>query len=195
MLLDIVILPPSEVRKKVGRIIPKSVTKRMTLVVDNKKFIPHISLFHLKTNKAGLLEVIKATEEVIKDCRPLVFRSLNYSASNRWLTLFLSNSKHLKKLNTEIINKCFLLRTGTMPWTEDYPPTKQAINNRKRLGNNGGRSFKSHFTIGVAKSAVDAKEIVDVLKPVKMKFISNQIAVCEVNFWHQVTKVLKKFKI
>ena len=195
MLLDIVILPPDKVRQKVGKIIPKSVVKQMTLVVDNKKFIPHISLFHLKINKVGLLKVIKVVEEIVKDYKPLVFESLNYSASNRWLTLFLSSNQYLKKLNTEIINKCFLLRTGTMPWTEDYPPTKQAISNRKKFGNNGGRSFKPHFTIGVAKSAVDAKEIVDVLKPVKIKFISNQIAVCEVNFWHQVTRVLKKFRI
>ncbi len=33
------------------------------------------------------------------------------------------------------------------------------------------------------------------LNNIKFKFTADTIAICEVNFWHQVTRVIKTFKL
>lgn len=55
MLIDIVMLPPQNIRKRIGTKMKKEMGNIPNFfVVDNRKLIPHLSLWHMKIAKKEL---------------------------------------------------------------------------------------------------------------------------------------------
>ncbi len=201
MLLDIVILPPSDVRKKIGQAV-LSATQGVVCkyVVDNKKLIPHVSLFHIKTSKIRLSKLSPIVKEITHQQRPFLVKSERMKAENT-LSLRLFNSQAFKKMHRNTVLKCYHLRTGEMPWTPiNLPainlPTKLEKYFRKKYGTQHVlRLKKPHFTLACLKNKIDAQIVAKRLSNMKVSFKVKEVAICEVNFWHQVTKVLERFEI
>ncbi|MBI4054300.1 MAG: hypothetical protein HY397_03155 [Candidatus Doudnabacteria bacterium] len=198
MLLDIVILPPKGLREKIGRAVTRSVAGRPTVfVVDNKKLIPHLSLFHLRTSPARVSKVTTQVRIISKKHHTSRVRLLKVEIVGRFLGMTLSNNPKLKKLNREVVAKTRALRTGMMPWTSAGRPKLWEQKNRERYGtqHNIGKTFRPHFTLAILKDHQAAAQATNQLKNLKFSFSAGTIAVCEVNWWHQVTRVIKTFKL
>ena len=67
MLVDIVILPPPEIRRKIGRTIKRSVGKSPAFfVVENQRLIPHLSLWHLRISANEIGNLIEELKRAVK---------------------------------------------------------------------------------------------------------------------------------
>lgn len=198
MLLDIVILPPQELRQKIGRKM-KDAMKGVSSVffVDNKRLIPHLSLFHISTSPPRIKKLEKIVSNIVNKYRPLQISSTKFMAKGKNGGFELSNTTRLKKLNREMVAACYELRTGSMPWTSENNPTALQRRNRKKYGtqHNIGKAFRPHFTMFKLKDERHTNQIVAKMDKIKFSFIGDTIAICEVDFWHQVTRVLKTFKL
>jgi len=199
MLLDIVILPPDKVRQKISKAVTRA-TKGLDveLIVDNKKLIPHLSLFHINTKKESLSKLEKTIKESILFYTPVsIYQKDLYAEGEGWFGFTLSKHRELTKLKQRLVVNCYPLKTAMMPWVHKRKPTKLERNNRSKYGvsYNIGKSFWPHFTLGQMSNEKDAKVVVVRLKGFDFSFKADTVALCEVNFWHQVTRVLKKFRI
>ena len=74
MLYDIVIVPPKNLRHKIGqRVLSVTRGKPATFVVDNIRLIPHLSLFHVRTSKTQLAKLFHVVEQIIKKYEPQLY--------------------------------------------------------------------------------------------------------------------------
>lgn len=129
MLVDIVILPPAKLREKLGKQITKA-TKGYPhiFVVDNKKFIPHVSLFHLRSSRDRLSRIFAIVQDIIKDYKLKSLKLTQFDVGEEqgrsWVGIGLSNSKGLIQLHKAIVDGSKDLRTSMMPFTSKRKATK-----------------------------------------------------------------------
>jgi hypothetical protein len=200
MLLDIVILPPTTLRRRLGLAIRKAAEGfSVKYVVDNKKLIPHISLFHMnmKITRERISELDKSIHNSLSSFRPTIIRCRKIIAVDGELSYILSNPPSVKALNKSAIKNCVGLRTGIMPWLPKRRPTILEKKNRELYGvhYNIGKMFNPHFTMLKMNRSHDVKMVFQKLKLRHFQFKANTIALCKVNRRHQVTKILKKFMV
>ncbi|MCH8069203.1 MAG: 2'-5' RNA ligase family protein [Candidatus Marinimicrobia bacterium] len=140
MLLDIVILPPKKLRDDVGKKISNIAKGRpYTYLVDNKKLIPHLSLFHININKRNLPELSEKIRVVLEHHKPFNIRSVKFghpSVKNGQVFFLLAKSRALKKLHTDIVNSCHSLRAGEVPLTGITKLTSLAKFYQKKIPEN-----------------------------------------------------------
>jgi 2'-5' RNA ligase len=197
MLLDIVILPPAELREKIGKRIREAAREIPSVfVVDNNKLIPHLSLFHLRTTQGRIKKLELRIKRILKKYRPILIKSSKVELSHVGSgVVFIKTSSNqvLRQLRAEVFNSCYPLRTGMMPWMpRSRKPTRLEIQARKRYGIHF--SFYPHITAAMLRDAKYAPKMASKLKEMKFEFLADTIAIAEVNFWHQVTRVIKKFR-
>lgn len=198
MLLDIVILPPPKLREQLGKKTKQAVKGYPhVFVVDNKKFIPHASLFHLNTSRQELEKIESIVNRISREFKPTKIRNLRFQKHEHSVGFELSNNPTLQKLNRDIVNNLYRLRTGEMPWSPSRPPTKLEKKRREKYGTqwNVEGYFHPHFTMARFKNPNDGQEVVKKMSSIKFDFLADTIAICEVNFYHQVTRVIKEFKL
>ena len=196
MLLDIVILPPAKLRERIGQAVLRA-TRGVACkyVIDNEKLIPHVSLFHIRTSKLRLAELSKIVREIAGQYKPFKIKSKGVRVGNP-LYFWLSNDKNFKKIHRDTVLKSYHLRTGEMPWTSTKLPTKLESYFRKKYGTQHVLGLKSpHFTLVRLKNKADSQMVARRLSSFKFEFIASEVAICEVNFWHQVTRILKRFRV
>ena len=199
MLLDIVILPPSGLRKKLGKKIKSAVNPFPHIfVVDNKKFIPHISLFHIHTSKKKIREMSKIIKKILVNHRAIKMSSIGFDVGlepgQSWFGVSLNNSKELRQLHKEVVYSCRDLRTGKMP-TTSKKITKLELEYRENFGSRHIlKLFYPHITLAMLKNIADTKTIEKQWKGLKINLTPKEVAITKVNYWHQVTKIIKKFK-
>ena len=200
MLLDIVILPPLKLRQRLGKKVREAAKGISSVfVVDNKKFIPHLSLFHIRTSKTRIRNLKSRIREVLKKYQVFKLETLGFywggGPGHQWICQEIINPKILARLHEEIIKTCNDLRTGMMPST-----SRRLSKLKKYYRNKYGVShllkfFRPHFTLGMVKSKEDLKDMIKRMRPLRIKFLADTVAITEVNFWHQVTRVIKRFQI
>lgn len=199
MLLDIVILPPANLRNKIGKaVIQATAGHPCRYVIDNKKLIPHMSLFHIRTSSQRFPELGRKVKIVISKYCPQIVRNTGLRAyEGIWGTILLTNNKALQKLNKHIVQECYKLRTGQMPWNSKEKPKGPALKKRLKYGtqHNIGKTFVPHFTVFAAPDETSAQKILKKLESFKFSFRGDTIAICRVNSNHQVTKILKTFRL
>ncbi len=198
MLVDIVILPPNKIRNIVSRAIIKAVGDfQYVYMADNKNFIPHISFFHVNINKRKLPILLDKVEENLNNYHPTKIFYKNTLVDGKGIWFSLSSHKLLIKFNNLMIKVCAPLRDGLIPWIPKRAPTELEKFNRKTYGTHYciGQGFKPHFTLVKLKSRLGAKVVYQRIKINKFSFKADTIAVCEINRYGQVTKVLKTFKL
>ncbi len=198
MWLDIVILPPSTLRQRMGKKI-KHATKglKTVFVVDNKKLIPHLSLFHIRTSKARLSRLSRIVKGTIKKYKRMKLRAAGLEISKSGSGIVYVNIScplKLVRLHEEVFNSCYPLRTGPMPWViKSRKPTSQEKLDRKKYGTH--LKFHPHFTLAMFQNYRDGEKVIERMGRVKFDFTADTVTVTEVNFWHQVIRVIKKFKL
>ena len=201
MFLDIVILPPKELRERLGKKIKQATADYpKVIVVDNKKFIPHVSLFHIRTSKAGLKKISKLLPEIIKNYRSIKLSSTIFDIRGEsgriWFVLGLTNPRELRKLNSKVVYACRSFRTGMMPFTSKRKATKLEKQYRKDFGSRHIlKLFRPHITLAMLKHKDDARAVERKWRGLKLNFTPDEVAITEVNYWHQVTRIIKKFKL
>jgi hypothetical protein len=199
MLLDIVILPSQSLRENIGRKI-RQATRNMpaAYVVDNRNMIYHSSLFHIRISKQRMPRLIEIVKRISKKYGSTLINSKGLELyEKKGIGIKLSNNQQLKKLSQEIIVSCYRLRSGMMPWNPKRAPNKTELRLRKKYGtqhNVEGR-LQPHFTIAEFLNGADAQYVWEKLKSLRFSFVGNTVAICEVNRWHQVTRIIKKFKL
>ncbi len=198
MFLDIVILPPKKLREKIGRNIKKAANDfPYTFVVDNRKLIPHLSLFHIRTTKGRIPNLAQKIRPILATYRPFKIRKTGVDLHGGQTVGFrLSRSQRLKRLHEEIVLRCYKLRMGAMPWPGLSELTALKKNYRRKYGSSHLlKLFNPHITVGLFRNEKDAQRVATALKKIEFQFLTETIAITEVNFWHQVTKILKTFKL
>ncbi len=199
MLLDIVILPPRALGERLGKKVKEAVRGIPSIfAVDNKVLFLHLSLFHIKISKQRLGLLSDKIKEIMQNYKPFGIRSLGSYVFKKgnWVSFELAKSKTFMRLHKNIVLGSYRLRTGTMPFTSKRKMTKLERVYRKKYGTQHiFRLKKPHFTVAKFRSFEDARKAARKLEPGKFSFSADVVAIAEVNFWHQVIKILKTFKL
>lgn len=197
MLLDIVILPPQNIRKRFSAIAKKADDVcKSDILIDNKKLIPHCSIFHINTSAARLSKLYKAIQSLTSLHLTTTLQTNGYHDSELgWLDFQLTGYRSLKKLRTNIIKVCAPLRTGMMPPWRHRNLTSQEKSYRRKYGvSYSPKTYSPHLTIGKFNTKC-IKKIKELLKTEQLSFKVDNITICRVNKYWQVTKILKQFKV
>lgn len=200
MLFDIVILPPLGVRRQLGRLVTTACRPYSTVyVVDNTKLIPHVSLFHLNTELRRLPALVVAVQAVLKELFPAKVNLISRGciAWGDGPTLWFRRNDRLVALNRQIVSVSAPIRTGLMPWLPKRKPTVAERSARRRYGvhYNIGARFRPHVTLAKLVHEHDARLVASSLGKHHMSFPLREIAICQVNRGHQVTRILKRFRV
>lgn len=198
MLLDIVILPPALIRAKVGkfaRTLAKSMPARY--VVDNKKFIPHLSLFHLKIHKNTLPRLMEIISRIVrnKGIKKIKIQGGVIKVGETSCEVALRKIPQLTLLAESVVQSCNHLRVGKMPWILNRRPNNLERKLLNKFGNSWtiGKNFQPHFTL--LANFLNKNKIRMLSRKYKINFTVTTIAICQVNDWSQVTKIIKQFKV
>jgi hypothetical protein len=199
MYYDVVVLPPKEIRENVGRQVRnESRAYTSKFLVDNRKLIPHLSLFHIRTSVANIKKVEATVKKLLDNYQPQVVRSCGIIVhSNNSISLNLSKPKELNFLHRKIVAQGKDFRTGEMPWTsKGRMPTKLEVLYRQRYGTQHLlKFFNPHLTLGMFIEADAAKIVARKLSKLRCTFVADTIAIAEVNRLHQVTRVIKILRV
>lgn len=198
MYYDIVILPPSNVRDAVGRAVGRTTRGReVVFAVDNRTLTPHLSLFHIRTSNSGIREVAATVAKVLTKYRAPLLRSRGIALppGTSTLSLRLTKPAALERLHHELVSKCRGFRTGQMPWTNRTRlPTRTERLYRDRYGTQHVlRFFAPHLTLAKFADPQQALTAAREMRQLRSSFVGDTVAICEVDFWHQVTSVGPQF--
>ena len=195
MLLDIVILPPPHIRKRVGEISKKIGKKyKLTWAVDNKKLIPHISLYHLSIAPNSLTEIFSGLQKLSLFFKPTVLTYIPPRFYGKSIWVGFNRTKALRKMSRRMVYTFLKFQSGSLGF---IPSTKLEVQYLNKYGSPFiFQNFWPHVTIGKVKSLTDKHQILDCLVKNKLSsFKCDTIALTETNKNHQVTKILKIFKL
>jgi len=197
MLIDIVILPQKNLRKKIGIKIKKEIGHLPNFfVVDSAKLIPHLSLWHMKTSQKGVSKVAQELKQVVKGQKPIKIISSEFHALEKYkgcLEFPVKEKKDLTKLQQKVFQKIHAYKTGLMPRFASFLKIKyseEKLREIKKYGRSLG--FHPHFTMGWLKNEKDITGVVKRMREVKFKFQAKEIYICEINKWWQVKRIIKK---
>lgn len=165
--------------------------------VDNIELIPHLSLFHIRTSRAQLAKLSQSVEQIIGRYSPQKIKTINVKASpSGTVVIFLTKPRQLEKLHRELVGKCKNFCTGQMPWTPKRQPNKIEVLYRRRYGTQHVlKFFNPHFTLAKLKKLEDAKIVGQKLHKMRFNFMGGTVAICQVNYRHQVTNIIYTFKL
>lgn len=195
MLLDIVILPPLSVAKRVaGKVIRASHGFEMAFVVDNKRLLHHVSLFHLVIQTGKLPTVLRIVKGLAFTMPKITLKPGKIGRYKNTLGYEFVYPIALTYFKNQVVDSLLPLRQGNTPW-QPYTPLRRRYFKRCGVYHNIGRFFRPHFTLGKYKSVHDAKIVAQRIELVKVSFISSILAVAEVNSHGQVTRIIKRFRI
>ncbi|MFH0828687.1 MAG: hypothetical protein V1907_00705, partial [Candidatus Kerfeldbacteria bacterium] len=154
MLIDIVILPPQNIRKRIGGKIKREINDYPNyFIVDNNKLIPHLSLWHLKISKEKLITITEKLRQIIKGQKQIKISSSGFHALEKYkgcIEYKVKKNKDLAYLQRKVFKNIYPYKSGAMP---EFAPflgiscsafDLQEINNYVRhLG------IVTHFTMGL----------------------------------------------
>ena len=113
MLLDIVILPPRDIRKRIRKL-TSEIGKRFPLKwrVDDRKLIPHITLFHILSEKSQLPKIYSEIQHQIRKQKPVKINFTQVQGFSIAFGLNIRNSSSLQKLHQKMVVYLNKFRTG-----------------------------------------------------------------------------------
>ena len=202
MLIDIVILPPKSFRKKFGKL-GLNLKHRFPAfyAVDNKNLIPHLSLFHIRTNKVE--RVTKALPGRLADYKSFAIyptRFTFHNIGNSYLIggLEIKNTRALQVLHEAAVHGLHKFKSGAAFKPQKFYSQKQRYYRTRYGGNPHMLEFYGpHLTLARLK-ILNPRQKSDLNKLLKVKFgafKADVVAVAETDKNHQVIKILKQFKL
>ena len=198
MLIDIVVLPPPLVAQNLAHQVKRaSRGRRAVFVVDAKKLKHHLSLFHVNVINAKFPLVESIVQGLAHSTPHILLKpyKIHFDADSVWLEY--CRSTPLVKLKNLIIKRVAPLRLAPMPYASSKPLPKLRRIYRKRFGvhYNIGPFFRPHLTLAKYRNVTDARAVALQLNVNSLKFHTDTLALAQINRRHQVTKILKKFKV
>ncbi len=197
MLIDIVILPPKNLRKKIGIKMNKEIGHLPNFfVVDNMKLIPHLSLWHMKTSKKVVDKIAQELKQVIEGQKSIKISSSEFHAIEKYkgcLEFSVKKNKDLVVFRQKVFQKTYIYKTGTMPQFASFlriKYSKEKLKEIKKYGRSLG--FGPHFTMGWLKNEKDIARVVKKMRKVKFSFLAKEVYICEIYKWWQVKKIIQK---
>jgi 2'-5' RNA ligase len=197
MLLDIVILPPTKVRQKIGNLSKKlGKNVKPDFVVDNQRLIPHLSLYHIKSTK--LKDISKTLTLIATKTKrfsiTIIGLRLIETKEKIWDSLNIKNSQKLQALHKKVVLRNSIFRQGSI-FKQKPSYSKQQIENIEKYGGSPNifASYHPHITLGRFNMALKKKLIA--IKFKKTIFQADYIYLTAINKNYQVIKILKKFKL
>lgn len=198
MLLDIVILPPKALREKIGKKLRKAVSGlEVDYLVDNVELIPHLTLFHLKTDSGGYKNTAAFVKRLVSSNKRFYVRGGRFeSPKNGYLWYRFALSPRLLALQAEVRNHCLILRTGVLPVRSSKKLDPLARRLRRKYGTQYlFERSAPHFTMAQMRSSSDARKVIARMPKGMINFKAEKLAIAEINLNGQVTKILKTFKL
>lgn len=196
MFIDIVILPPYELRGVIQKSAPKiKKLSGVSFVVDNRKLLPHLSLFHLNILPSKLPLVIKALKQVLENQNLVKVTGLKKNTTTQFFDYTVKNSKPLQNLHERVVLGLKEFRKGPM-WAKFYiAPDRSSF--MKNYGAPGVmENFRPHITLGGIRGKVNIEELIlNIAEPKPGSFLGTQVAVTKVNGYWQVLKILQTIKL
>ena len=196
MLLDIVILPPAKLRNKLGTLAQQlGKTYPARYVVDNKKLIPHVSLYHFRTGPSRLRNIEQAVKMVLKTTSVFKLSGKMVEYGRYSIGLKVNKPMALLSLKKAILASCSPLRTGMMPNMFKRKMTKEVKQALKDYGTVGTvLNYHPHITLlANFNGKLHHKKWIKISYPID--FYADNVAIAEVNNWYQVTRIIKRFKV
>ncbi len=199
MLIDIVILPPSDVRWAVSHFNKKLKTQfQLKWIVDNKRLVPHISLYHIRIDKNKLSEVVLEVNKIAKRVKKVPIGFVGSNGHYPYFGINASKSNKLYILHKQVVEKLKDQRKGEMPFVH-LPQTLLAKKYAKNYGAIGVFSkYNPHITLGATNKESDFLALLEKINKNKnlfKSFMADTIAITEIDKYWQVVKILKKFKL
>ena len=197
MELDIVLLPPRSVSKKIGRFMLKlAKAYDFWFVVDNSKLKPHISLLHLKATSNRLRSITRALQKISQEQKKIKIQGKGHHLGRKFLVASFVLPKELYYLHQQIVKTISVFRTGivNLPFGEKNDKQKQYI---KTYGvGNLFEFYTPHITLAWARKKSSLPKILGELLRLKFSsLILDRLAVAQVNNRYQVIKILREFKL
>lgn len=193
MLLDIALVPPEKLRKKLGEKAAKEIGGfPNAFVVDNVRRIPHLSLWHLRTSKSRVSKLTEELRQIVRKQKAIKITSTGFRILKKYkgdVEFTVEKNDALISLQEKVFKKIYSYKTGTMP-----PFFGRWVGEKRRQAERYGKplGFKPHFTMGFLKNEEDARKVVKKMKKVSFSFFANEICLCEIDTWWQVKKIIKK---
>ena len=197
LLLDIVHLPPLNLRVKLGKQVKEAVgNAKVKYLVDNEGLIPHQSLFHIATTGDNLPQIYIRLEKILSDIKPFSISAEGLVDNDNVIAVKLSEPPELRQLHEEVVGALFDLRVGEMPWTPGRQPSTLEKEYREKYGTQHIlKNFSPHISLVKLANPVDAEKVLYKIGKIDFDYSVNDFAVAKVNFWHQVTNIIKEFRL
>jgi hypothetical protein len=202
MLIDIIILPPKNFRLKFGKLgLRIKMSFPAFYAVDNKKLIPHLSLFHIKTSKINavtekVLAKFSGSKSLMIYPKQIAFHNIG----NSYLIggLGAKKTSALQFFHESAVRALYKFKSGPAFKPQKYYNRRQRYY-RTHFGGNPHmlEFYNPHFTLARLKMLSPAQKL-ELNKLLRTKFIAfkaDTIAVAQTNKNHQVIKILKEFKL
>ncbi len=194
---DIVILPSVEVRDFAiaqSRAIHEHVGS--DLVLGERSFKPHVSLYHVAVKTKNLPEMIWRLRAIVRVQKAV--GSLSVQRYENQPHLAVSKTAWLARLHQTVLTAINPLRDKSFPntwknnWTT-YGMTVRAIH-LKNIQNYGspvvGVIFDPHITLTVLNDVTVSAKAVDVISNKKLRFTPSAITICKIGRYHSCHKVI-----
>lgn len=175
----IVILPPAAIRTSAARAARVAAgLGKTSIIVDNKKWIPHITLCRFVCEKSVVGDIAMAMQKVARQYKSIPLEVKTYFASKEG-GLFWSLKKHpqLKKLREDVFAATTMYNAGG----GEYAQLKS--------------SYLPHITLVAFSVATDAEMVKRKLPKINVAFTGPVIALTLSGEYGQVSKILKSFRL
>ena len=199
MFLDIVILPPADISRAVGKLTAKLARSFLfRMRVDNKKLYPHISLYHLLLPRGRVKTVVAEVSRLVAEQKriPITFQEVR--GGKVYFGASVKNTKALFRLHQKILLGLRKFHVGVPKAPRGASQPAQPTPYLKKFGlENVLKSFWPHITLLGLKYKEDAEEVLRAANREKYleNFFADNVSVAAVNRYWQVYKVIKTFKL
>jgi hypothetical protein len=194
MLLDIIILPPADLREKFGLETRKAARNASRFfVVDNITRIPHLSLWHVKTSEKNIPELVSSLQKAVSGIKPIRTECKGLEISEKRnggiVNIGIKKNRAFAILQNAVMHATYPFKTGMMPQTFGAWRGKK-LEYARKYGRPGG--VPPHITLGWLKSKRGVQRFARTAKIKDTSFASRHIYVSEVDTYWQVRRIIKK---
>lgn len=174
--IRLVVLPPQNINRKVASVAKRFAKKFPShFVVDNRKLLPHVTIFKMQIRKADLPAVLSVTKALLRQCKPFRLNLYRfYPDPDAWIVWDLESSKGLTNLRKTLARYLRLYHQVALVLKEPYHP---------------------HITLTRYKKLEHAAMAVKEERVVRETFLARVVAIAPYDKHSQVPKVLKRYRL
>ncbi len=201
MELDVVLLPPKKLSRKIGNLV-RAVGRKVPLkvAVDDRKLLPHVSLLHIEANQSGVRRIASNLGIFVRHQAKLKLEFTGFRMAGGVFGDFfmagIRKSPKIYSIHKNVVEEISPLRSSVSHLPPKNPNELHKVYFKKYGVGNILKFFDPHITMGSLKNLKDSKSVLQFLSKTKFKtFTADRVALTKVDVNHQVTKIIKEFKL